>query len=203
VVDFADNPRFPPRVRARLRVLAPIVERRFESFRDRMGKTKWEQTQHRLQALVESAEPVWIRLRGLYQLIDEAMAFAESDVACRRGCTHCCHIGVAVAQPEAHMLGAAIRRPPKSPRATDLSTFDYGYHNPCTFLRDRKCSIYEHRPLSCRVYVSLDEDALLCELVKDVPIPVPNLDMRSFQWAYMLICGGAKIADIRQYFPPS
>lgn len=188
-------------MRERLRTLAPVVDRRFKAFRDRMGEEKWEEIQRRLDALIESEAPVWVRLRKLYDLVDEVMAFTEGNVACRLGCAHCCHIGVAMTKPEAQMLGMAIRRAPKMPRATDLSTFDYGYHNPCTFLRNGECSIYEQRPFSCRVYVSLDEDPLLCELVKGVPIPVPNLDMRSFQLAYILICGGPKFADIRQYFP--
>lgn len=106
-----------------------------------------------------------------------------------------------VAKPEAQMMASALHRPVKSPPATDLRTFDYGYHNPCTFLRDGVCSIYEHRPFACRTYVSLDADALLCELIPGESVPVPNLDMTSFQWAYVQICGGAKMADIRQYFP--
>jgi Fe-S-cluster containining protein len=65
-------------------------------------------------------------------------------------------------QPEAEMLGSALKRRPKKVADTKLSTFDYGYHNPCTVLKNGECSIYAHRPLVCQIYFSVDTDALFC-----------------------------------------
>lgn len=201
MVELPDNERLPLPVRERLRTIGPIVDRNFNAFRERMGEVSWTGIQRRLLKLVQRKDPIWVKLRALYALVEDVMFFADQNIACRRGCAHCCHVAVAVSKPEAQMIGAALGRTPKSPPQTDLTNFEYGYDNPCTFLREGQCAIYEHRPLACRTYVSLDADALLCELIKGESIPVPNLDMTTFQWAYVQICEGAKMADIRQYFP--
>lgn len=73
---------------------------------------------------------------------------------------------------------------------------------PCTFLAAGRCSIYEHRPISCRLQINVDVDDLLCRLVPGEAITVPYLDTRTEKVASLLILGAnARIADIRDWFP--
>ena len=148
-----------------------------------------------------------MRLRELYKIADEMMAFVQGHVACKRGCAHCCHIGVPLSPIEADMLASDIGRKPKNVKVRDqlsavtyAESFSYGYTRPCTFLVDGACSIYEHRPLTCRVHYNVDDDEMLCRLDESMPIPVPYLDVSNFKAIYLAITG-TKCADIREFFP--
>lgn len=201
-MDWKDNPAYPPEVSERLKEVEAIAQRNLAEINARLPtqRVSWGR---KLNSLMKSRDPVWVRLRALYQVVDEETSFFGENVACRRGCAHCCHLGVGLSEPEAEMLGAAIKRRPRKAPNTDLSQFDYGYHNPCTFLKNGECSIYAHRPLACRIYFSVDKDPLLCQLIPPSTPPVPGVDTTEFLHVYTVICGGAKIADIRQYFPPA
>jgi len=147
---------YPPAVRERLKVVELIGRKNLDAINARIEVARHAPVQPKLDALMNSRDPVWVRLRALYALADEEAGFYGENVACRRGCAHCCHIAVGMKQPEAEMLGRALKRRPKKVAETNLSTFDYGYHNPCTFLKNDECSIYAHRPpcvpdlLQCR-----------------------------------------------------
>jgi Fe-S-cluster containining protein len=142
------------------------------------------------------------KLQKLRQLADEMAALAADQAACRKGCTHCCHIPVALVQSEANLIAKAIGRPAKQlVKSSSPESRGYGYHMPCPFLKDNACQIYEDRPLSCRIHFNLDDDALLCELRTDSTVPVPLLDMTTLQMVYMRLTAGDKIGDIRDFFP--
>jgi hypothetical protein len=209
VEQASEDARFPPEVRARLKVSAANALANIQVIHERISDDQDAQFQARLIALIEGSEPPWIRLRKLYTLIDEMNSFNGENVACRRGCAHCCHIPVAMTPTEAEMLGSAIGRQPKGNVAAvrDPGYYDslpYGYHTPCPFLKNRECSIYEHRPLACRKLVNADIDDLLCRLIEPQP-PIPFLDRTIFDLASAAI-GASRLslpesADIRAYFP--
>jgi Fe-S-cluster containining protein len=140
----------------------------------------------------------------LYRVADAFGRAVESYAACKAGCSHCCHIPVAMSRVEARLIGSKIGRgaanPPLSLKADEGIAVAYG--NPCPFLKKGACSIYEHRPLMCRVHWNMDEDALLCELHPEIDagIPVPYLDVTTFRKLYIFICGPL-MADIRRFFP--
>lgn len=137
------------------------------------------------------------QLRALAQTVNEAsMPFA----ACKAGCSHCCHIPVSLSALEAQLIGKAIGRKPAEPNGSFIAE-DWGYRYPCPFLKDSRCSIYEHRPLSCRTHLNLDVDALLCRLVPGAAVPVPYMDMTRFQMAYIEITHNQPLSDIRAFFP--
>lgn len=201
----ADDPRFPPHIRERLKIADETGQRNADAIRDRIGPERYKSFMSRLQALTESRESVWIRLRKLYAIADEAMSFNGPNVPCRRGCSHCCYTPVGMHEPEAQMLGAQLRRKPKIPKERRFDCFaaPWGPGNPCTFLVNGECSIYEHRPLLCRVFYSVDQDELLCKLEPPLSYPGKFLNTVPFQMAYVQICGPhTKWADIRTYFPP-
>lgn len=126
--------------------------------------------------------------------------------ACRPGCTHCCHIPVSMTTTEAELIGRAIGRRP-APLPENLPEVAAGYDNPCPFLANAAgsspgtCSIYEHRPLACRLHFNLDADALLCELQPDgQTVPVPLGDASAFMRVYAFKTGRDAVGDIRHFF---
>jgi Fe-S-cluster containining protein len=192
-VTTIERPVIPIRVQARADAINKGIE---ESPRN------W---QREMQALINSKEPTRIRLRKLWALTDDITAFTKGNVACHEGCSHCCHIAVSVLQPEAEMIGQLIGRKPKSPKSDkigEVPVLPLGYDNPCTFLKDDRCSIYEHRPLTCRIYASVEDNEDPCRLDKPQEVANPN-----FQYLYMVyiaICDSRKMvvkSDIRNYFP--
>ncbi len=205
----SEDPRLSPEVRARLKISTANALANIKVIRERMGDQRNGQIHARVIDIMNSPEPTWTRLRKLYALLDELNSFNRENVACRRGCGHCCHTQVAMAPAEAEMLGMAIHRKPKDvARHNAPGHYDaqpYGYHTPCTFLKNNECSIYEHRPLACRKLVNADIDNLLCQLTAPPGPPVPYLDRTVFDVAYVAVCAVGssfpKSADIREYFP--
>ena len=78
-----------------------------------------------------------------------------SDVPCD-GCTACCtasqfvHIGPDEADTLAHVPAELLFAAPRMPRGHLLLGYDERGH--CPMLIDDRCSIYEHRPRTCRTY---------------------------------------------------
>ncbi|MEA2687341.1 MAG: uncharacterized protein QOE93_2536 [Actinomycetota bacterium] len=80
---------------------------------------------------------------------------ADSDVPCD-GCTACCrssqfvHIGPEERDTLAHIPENLLFPAPRSPKGHVLMGYDE--HGRCPMLIDDRCSIYEHRPRTCRTY---------------------------------------------------
>jgi Fe-S-cluster containining protein len=78
-----------------------------------------------------------------------------SDVPCD-GCTACCrssqfvHIGPEETDTLSHIPKALLFPAPGLPRGHVVLGYDERGH--CPMLIDDRCSIYEHRPRTCRVY---------------------------------------------------
>jgi Fe-S-cluster containining protein len=78
-----------------------------------------------------------------------------SDVPCD-GCTACCtssqfvHIEPDETDTLAHIPAALLFPAPRMPRGHVVMGYDERGH--CPMLIDNRCSIYEHRPRTCRTY---------------------------------------------------
>jgi uncharacterized protein len=78
-----------------------------------------------------------------------------ADVPCGE-CTACCtssyfiHIGPAETRTLTAIPAELLFPAPGRPKGTVLMGYDE--HGRCPMLRDGRCSIYEHRPLTCRAY---------------------------------------------------
>lgn len=202
LLDDAD-PRLPAHVLARL-ALAPAVAQ--ENAREAEVRLSRHRLAHNkaLRALRARGGPLRRRLRMLRELTDSLARCIAPSAACRKGCTHCCHIPVALSQAEALLIGDAIGREPVRfawDRAPEPSQ-EYGYHRPCPFLREGACSIYAERPFACRAHFNLDADDLLCRLILEATVPVPLADMTALQVVYAELCAGEPMADIRDFFAP-
>jgi len=79
----------------------------------------------------------------------------DADVPCN-GCTACCtssqfvHIGPEETETLAHIPAELLFPAPRLPRGHVLMGYDERGH--CPMLIDGKCSIYQHRPRTCRTY---------------------------------------------------
>jgi hypothetical protein len=147
------------------------------------------------------------KILAIWELADFMGRFTAGDVACKRGCSHCCHIAVLVPKQEAEVIAHRVgRKPATVPPRMDAQHIEWGYHNPCPFLRDGECSIYESRPLVCRAHYSVDKDELLCSLSPPHSNSVPLLNTSELtKLLFMVVSRGGRrvphFADIREWFP--
>jgi Putative zinc- or iron-chelating domain len=117
----------------------------------------------------------------------------DVPVACRKGCSHCCHIWVSVTAPEALFVAKVVRRRGvpliARVRAAHLATAAYDFEtrdqhpHPCPLLAEDICSIYDSRPSACRFAASAD--AAICARAyrdlsgENIPTPVVHMLGRS------------------------
>jgi uncharacterized protein len=145
------------------------------------------------------------KLQRIYLLTDKLAEVREPYVACKRGCASCCRMNVTITNAEAEKLGSAIGRKPASVDTTLRRPSDYFAGRPCTFLgADEACSIYPHRPLSCRKHASFFEDAGPChpEVMNEVKVPLVGFSgLDDALFSVPGTDGALILADIRDFFP--
>lgn len=192
-IEWSTSGDFPDRVNRRLQVA--------QEFAQHQVRKVAPHTMANAIRLMNQANNATSRATRAMWLIKSANQFAEAVEpvsACKSGCSHCCHIPVALTRIEAERISSAtghkmVSNPSRLP-------VEASYKNPCVFLHEHKCSIYEHRPIACRTYFNLDADNLLCQLVPGASIPVPLPDTRAFAAMNFKIGGHTEIADIRHWF---
>ena len=110
-----------------------------------------------------------VKSARLYGLADEMKAMLDPFVVCGSGCSHCCHMPTMIYQHEADAMAAAANR---KARRLKFRLMPWALHaagaytgQPCPFLLEGRCSIYDHRPLICRLHNSLNDDPQDCLIV--------------------------------------
>lgn len=169
----------------------------------------------RLLAVAHQTRKALPRMQWLHRA---ATVWAEPVAplsACKRGCTHCCHMPVAVFEDEARLIAQASGRPvcepkdftrlsivgpPEEEGERELRSLAAYTGQRCPFLSGGDCSIYEQRPLACRTHFNLDRDELLCRLSAP-EIQVPQADATVLLATCFAILGVTRVADIREWFP--
>ncbi|TSA49641.1 MAG: YkgJ family cysteine cluster protein [Nitrosomonadales bacterium] len=147
-----------------------------------------------------------VKLQEVLRTADLIFAHAGKYAACARGCGHCCHVSVPIADFEAQYMedhiGAAAT-PLKQSIRHELKEFSA--QTPCPFLENGECSIYEYRPLTCRMHLNFDIDSYWCrhENWNKPEAIIPRPDIRPLMDAYHLLGGKTRpiVADIRDFFP--
>lgn len=157
-----------------------------------------------------------IRARGarakvliLRELVAIPARWVKDLAACGKGCAACCHIGVTIGADEAVVIGKEIGVNPKvparfiQPEDDEESEAKKYYGQPCPFLVDNTCGIYESRPLACRTLFNMDADALLCTIAPGEKVKVYYLNhMPQTTVIAEAFAGSALLhADIRDFFP--
>ena len=78
-----------------------------------------------------------------------------NDVVCKKGCNYCCKVPVNLSAFEAQYIenqtGLTNRL-----RGTRQPLESHVDHEMCLFNKNGLCSIYEYRPLNCRIFGSFD-----------------------------------------------
>ncbi len=105
-------------------------------------------------------------------LNDSIVALAERQkipVACHKGCQWCCHQAVYANSYELHFLSEKIKvrfSPENVSKLQERTEIKFAvsskmseeevakYKSPCPLLENGACSIYEARPMACRIYLS-------------------------------------------------
>ncbi len=146
-----------------------------------------------------------ISLQRIYKDVDHLYDACIRPVAiCQQGCSHCCYVPVEVSQLEARYIAQETNIPMIELR--EIKTREPA-REPCPFLKNNQCSIYQYRPLACRMFATLD-DVKYCES-GNIPHAIVSTQSTSITEYLMglfthvsLSMKGATYADIREWFPP-
>jgi Fe-S-cluster containining protein len=148
-------------------------------------------------------------LRQVFEVLDKYGALAAGLIACKKGCSYCCHAEVAISGLEAALIAEATgrvvnkvveRKPVEGDAWLDAN-------RPCPFLgKDHECAIYAVRPMVCRTHVNFEATNKACRFDADPSAHIPMLDrsksypgaMRA--WGELNVRTDAVVADIREFF---
>ncbi|MDH4322856.1 MAG: YkgJ family cysteine cluster protein [Betaproteobacteria bacterium] len=147
--------------------------------------------------------PLAQRHEQLRQLADTAAAAIAPETPCKKGCAACCHQAVGIGWDDAQRIGAAIGRAPV--RLTALTdpreNIDRYAGKPCPFLVENLCTVYDVRPLACRLHHSLENDAAPCDSTTNPGARAGMLNLAPFYMAAAELMMGEPAGDIREFFP--
>lgn len=122
--------------------------------------------------------------------------------ACRGGCSHCCNISAVITDIEAEALarvsGIRARRPKDGISSDALGKW---FRVPCPFLKKGRCSVYDERPLVCRLQFNIADTSQQC----DTAIPpsesyVTMLNLSQLKNSYVEAFHANSWGDIRDFF---
>ena len=146
----------------------------------------------------------------LTRVATEFSAFITPLTACKNRCSHCCNMATAISQEEANIIGEHLDI---VPMPVTFNLFDFYNSNghqdtymgvPCTFLSpEGACTIYDVRPMACRLHHSLEDSPDLCKMGVTQEVGVINIyDIHhAYINATAVVANGGAIGDIRQFFP--
>jgi Fe-S-cluster containining protein len=162
------------------------------------------------QGLVNlSAEPTSVeeKRQRVIWITDAVVKALQPHVACGPGCSYCCHMNTVIYEHEARRLAEVSGRkmtavPYRPPNVVSSEGMRYN-STPCPFLVADKCSVYDDRPLVCRVHHSLSNRASDCN-------PLGNGEPRMYdpdiiEVPYKLLNDAANpmepMGNIAEFFP--
>lgn len=121
--------------------------------------------------------------RKIFELADEFNRVLQPHTAFQNGCSHCCSLPTLIYRFEAERLAKASGRrlTPMSfrPREVVVNAARRFYGQPCPFLVNNHCSVYNDRPLICRLHHSLNDDATECKYGSTAGATTGQSDFRS------------------------
>lgn len=146
------------------------------------------------------------KMQSLVRLADRINDAVSTNVACQgNGCSKCCYQAVTVSGIEATWIHEKTGRPIKTGVSRSIDGLQemrsQFVGKPCPFLKEGACSIYEVRPIACRLSMSIAHSPYFC----DTQIPaelsaVPALNMHEFWLAYAKVSLKTDLGDIRDFF---
>jgi Fe-S-cluster containining protein len=135
------------------------------------------------------------QLVNLYEFMGEISASFSHLTPCKQGCSYCCRIRVDVSEIELSLIKSKARK------AYNNATKDQEIGEPCPFLKNNSCSVYEVRPFLCRRHQVFTPTNDLC--VSNNDLGQELLSFSEVERSYIHILSESnfeKPKDIREYF---
>lgn len=139
------------------------------------------------------------KLEMLYSFMEELSKVTSRFMPCKRGCSGCCHYNVSVSLVEIEY----IERKTKHRRESSMGVKQDFHGQPCVFLENGACSIYEARPFVCRRHHALTPTSHWCQPARSGDQEFPLIAFSGVDASFdhiRLGSGSAHPVDIRQAF---
>ncbi|MCI5167433.1 MAG: YkgJ family cysteine cluster protein [Candidatus Electrothrix sp. GM3_4] len=140
------------------------------------------------------------KLEKLYSFMDVLYKHVNKYTACKKGCSYCCYYYATISDIEMQFIEMKNK---KIKRKEPFNTDNKEVGNPCLFLKNGGCSIYESRPYVCRRHVMLTPDNSFCIEDDAQKRTLQLLTWSKLDKSYDLIraaSGSGKLHDIRDVF---
>ena len=136
-----------------------------------------------------------VKLGELYDFMAKISKTYLHLTPCKKGCSSCCHVKVDVSDLEIQYIKKHAKKATKNlPQGLVIG-------DPCPFLKNNSCSIYEARPFFCRSHQVFTPTNRLC--ATDSTIGVEMLRSSEIDKSYLYITSNLeeqKFTDIRNAF---
>lgn len=161
--------------------------------------------------IVKSRRNLDQKALGLLAEVDKVMALFGDVSPCKKGCSYCCNQSLIIFEWEANRITDVTGRKQNPFKGVDFERWSPQTRKqyiaqytevPCPFLKNDVCSIYAARPMSCRVHLSLADDATACDILGNpgASVPYANMEFARHIWAVMFLNAGQRAGDIREFF---
>lgn len=184
------------------------VESNHRKIRASAGREIDHALNHELPAIVGTPGNAEYKMRRVIAIADRTARLIGPHTPCRRGCASCCHMATTISSIEAAQIGKAIGRTPKPGRPpldvaeTRKAEIDKWHLTPCTFLGlENECTIYDVRPLACRIHHSIEDTPEPCDISRGVR-GVHAINLQWLNHAAAIALREESFGDIREFFPP-
>jgi Fe-S-cluster containining protein len=183
-----------------------LATSKLDAFFDSVPKELREQVVSLPRRIAQINASTQVKLNEVLQTADRIFDYAGQFAACARGCGHCCHVHVPIADFEAHYIAHHTGlRPSVLKTSIHHDRMEYSGKTPCVFLANGECSIYQARPLTCRMHLNFDIDNFWClhENWNKPEAAIPRPEIMPLMEAYYLLADKTTpvVADIRDFFP--
>ena len=133
-------------------------------------------------------------------------AAAGEPLACKAGCTYCCHNVVMATAPEIFSAASELRARHDQAfvagvvgRCDAVGATAGIRRSPCPLLHDNLCSVYSARPTVCRKHTSFSVDACIADYEgRGGEIPIRRFDQEIFECCAVALLVGMRLWDERQ-----
>ena len=139
-------------------------------------------------------------------MLDIPDARRGEALACKAGCTYCCHNVVMATAPEVFLAASELRARHDAifvagvaGRCDAVRATTGVRRNPCPLLHDNLCSVYAARPSVCRKHTSFSVAACLSDYEgRGGDIPIRRFDQEVFECCAVALLVGMRLWDGRQ-----
>lgn len=139
------------------------------------------------------------KMRFLYDFMGEVYSSVSKLTPCKKGCSSCCYYKVSISETEI----AIIEKETGKKRNKSLKSAENYHGQPCPFLVNNVCSIYQFRPFMCRRHTTMTKTNFWCHPDRSNNERFELLGFSEIDKVYFLIrddVGNSQVVDIRQVF---